>query len=138
MRTDEAAKGTGPREGKHTCVRCGQVHMVSATFLGLGRGSSSQYSVYTGCVSYTRLGTVHYFGEAKTGRGQAATPAPPAGERDSSEAPPEGPAGGALPEVRFYAICLHWSKKIQKYVPRLGHVSKSSSLGGRKNENKRT
>ena len=101
MRTDEAAKGTGPREGKHTCVRCGQVHMVSATFLGLGRGSSSQYSVYTGCVSYTRLGTVHYFGEAKTGRGQAATPAPPAGERDSSEAPPEGPAGGALGGSRW-------------------------------------
>ena len=29
---------------------------------------------------------------------------PPAGKEDPPEAPPEGPAGGALPEPRFNAI----------------------------------
>ena len=45
---------------------------------------------------------VQWLGEAEPGRGFAATPGfPPAGEGGPPEAPPEGPAGGALPEGRF-------------------------------------
>ena len=74
---------------------------------GLGHGSSSQYRIY-----WLRHMPVHwtrpvYWWLRRTGRGFAATPVPPAGEGAPPEAAPEGPAGGALPEARFYAIWLH-------------------------------
>ena len=66
--------------------------------LGLGPGSSSQYSMYRlrhMPVQWTR--PVHLWSR------RSRDPCPPrAGEGGSPEAPPEGPAGGTLPEAICY------------------------------------
>ena len=45
--------------------------------------------------------------------------------RPEAEAPPEGPAGGSLPEACFYAIWLHCSSRARKNVEFFVDVSKA-------------
>ena len=82
---------------------------------GRGPGSCNQYNcvfvVCVGCVICQYAGPDQCtggFGEARTSRGFAATPAltRPAVEGASTEAPPNDSVGGALLATRFYAIWL--------------------------------
>ena len=95
---------------KHLSLAVSWSTLQATRQVGLGPGSSSQYSMYWQRhmpVHWTR--PVHWWFRRSRNRPRLRRDPcpPPAGEEDPPEVPPEGPAGGTLPEARFKAIWLH-------------------------------